>query len=325
MAHKVKFSDLFENKETHREILKYGLLFLVALELIVFLWADFQAGTHATIGVYDAKGNKIYETRGKVMTTYEREIFQHSYGPLSNYRVQMETREVPFPFRAWLAVAVGVPIGVVLLLNYLIKAYLIFLGGEEEKTTEDETAEGSVGKLKPWFEWRKLTIYPLGFLVVVGLILLWMLPNFMVDVTRGVASFVLEFKWFFLGVVVFFALLLVWVIYLRYKMSQKMMDHQVDLEKFRVEKKLLAEHGLLALPEGQNAQMVNPQNRIETGRTGQDDAQQGTSSEDITDATITDADNDGNSRQESRNPGQSEAEDTIATSGWASRLLKRQQ
>ena len=58
-----------------------------------------------------------------------------------------------------------------------------------------------------------------------------------------------KYKWFFLGVFVFLASLFVWIIYLKYKISERMMDRQLDLEKFRVEKQLLLEQdNRLALP-----------------------------------------------------------------------------
>jgi hypothetical protein len=39
-----------------------------------------------------------------------------------------------------------------------------------------------------------------------------------------------------------------WVVYLRYKLSQKMIENQLDLEKFRVERQLLEEEQRPLLP-----------------------------------------------------------------------------
>lgn len=243
MTQKIQFSDLFQDKEIHRTILKAGLWFLLMMELVIFLWAAFHSGVKSTVAVYDANNNKIYQTEGAVMTTYERRIFESSYGPLSNYRIKVESKSVPFPFRAWLAVAVGAPIGVVLLLNYLVKAYLTFLGGEEpDKRSETETQNGPLaGQGHPWFALRRLSIFSLGLLVVICLGLIWLVPDFMAAIARQILAFILQFKWFFLGLTVFAASLVVWIIYLRYKIQGKMMEHQVDLEKFRVEKQLLLE------------------------------------------------------------------------------------
>ena len=80
---------------------------------------------------------------------------------------------------------------------------------------------------------------------------LWLVPNFVADIARGFLSLVLRFKWFFLGVTVFFGSLLVWIIYLRYKIAQKMMDRQEEVEKFRVERQLqLEQESRKALPGG---------------------------------------------------------------------------
>jgi hypothetical protein len=269
MTQKIQFSDLFEDKEIHRTILKAGLWFLLMLELVIFLWAAFHSGVKSTVAVYDANNNKIYQTEGAVMTTYERRIFESSYGPLSNYQIKVESRSVPFPFRAWLAVAVGAPIGVVLLLNYLVRAYLTFLGGEEpEKSSESETQNGPLGGqgLHPRFALRRLSVFSLGMLVVVCLSLIWLVPDFMAAVARVILAFVLQFKWFFLGLTVFAASLVVWIIYLRYKIQGKMMEHQVDLEKFRVEKQLLLEsnHRMSLL----GAPAASPETRLRSGNSG---------------------------------------------------------
>ena len=79
---------------------------------------------------------------------------------------------------------------------------------------------------------------------------IWLVPNYVADIARSALSLIIQYKWFFLGVFVFFASLFVWIIYLKYKISEKMMDRQMDLEKFKIEKRLLLEQETrLALPD----------------------------------------------------------------------------
>ena len=57
----------------------------------------------------------------------------------------------------------------------------------------------------------------------------------------GSMTAIREYKWFFLGTAIFLALLITWIIYLRYKLSRQMLENQLDLEKFRVERQLLVQ------------------------------------------------------------------------------------
>ncbi|MEJ2731448.1 MAG: hypothetical protein P8185_23555 [Deltaproteobacteria bacterium] len=248
---KLKLSDIFDDKESHKTILKIGIVMVLSIELIIYLVANFRSGTHSYLEIFDSKGNKVYETKGNVLTTYEKLIFQNTYGPLSNYRIRVVNRNIPFPFRAWLAVAVGVPIGFMLLLTYLVRAYLSFVaGGEEQNTNDLESLNEDGGRFRHLFSWRRLSLFHFGFFVLVCVLTIWLVPNYVAEIARGAISLIVKYKWFFSGVFVFLASLLVWIIYLKYKISERMMDRRMDLEKFKVEKQLLLEkERRLALPD----------------------------------------------------------------------------
>jgi hypothetical protein len=250
MTQKLRFSDIFEDKESHKTILKIGIMLLLSMEMIIYLVANSHSGSEPWVNIYDSKGQRIYEAEGNVLTPYEKLVFQETYGPLNNYQVRIETRSTPFPFRAWLAVAVGAPIGFMLLLTYLVRAYLSFVEGEQEEDTNNfEFLKDNSGKFRPWSNWQRLSLFHFGFLILVGVLSFWLVPDFVADITSRAISLIAKYKWFFLGVFVFSASLLIWVIYLKYKIAERMMDRQMDLEKFRVEKQLLLEqNSRLALP-----------------------------------------------------------------------------
>jgi hypothetical protein len=146
---------------------------------------------------------------------------------------------------------VGAPIGFMLLIIYLVRTYLSFVnGGEDENEDDSASLDDNGRRFGQWFKWRRLSLFHFGLFVLVCVLSLWLVPDFVAELTRGAISLVAKYKWFFLGVIVFVASLLVWVIYLKYKISEKMMDRQMDLEKFRVEKQLLLERETrLALPD----------------------------------------------------------------------------
>jgi hypothetical protein len=250
MADKLKLSDIFDDRESHKTILKIGIVMFLLMELIIYLVANAHSGTKSWVEVYNSKGDMVYETQGNVLTTYEKLVFQNTYGPLSNYNVKVVTRTSAFPFRAWLAVAVGAPIGFMLLLTYLVRAYLLFVSGAEEETAHEQASlEDRSDRFGRLFQWRRLSLFHLGFFIVICVLALWLIPDYVAEIARGALGLVLQYKWFFLGVFVFISSLFVWIIYLKYKISQKMMDRQMDLEKFKIEKQLLLEQeSRLALP-----------------------------------------------------------------------------
>jgi hypothetical protein len=242
MLKRAQLVDLFEGNRHQKIILTVSVLVILVLELVIYLTAASQAGQRSYVIVSDFEGKKVYETSGAALTSYEKLVFENTFGPLQNYQIHINTESRPFPFRAWLAAAVGIPVGLILLLAFLVKAFLSLLYGEERM--KEEIALNSDGKSRfgSLFQlFGRVSIFHIGFLAAVTVVLLWVVPNFLGDLAKVSFSMIREFKWFFLGAGVFLALIIMWVIYLRYKLSKRMLDNQLDLEKFRVEKQLLVE------------------------------------------------------------------------------------
>jgi len=241
MSQQVRLLDVFEGKRYQKIVLAVSVVAFLFLELLIYLAAAGQAGQKSTIIVTDTNGTKVYETAGTTLTSYERLVFENTFGPLQNYRIQLETESVPFPFRAWVSAAVGIPIGLVLLVSFLVRVYLSLLYGEEKEESEESLGEAETrnrfGALYSSF--RRFSVFHAGFMALVAVLLFWIVPNFLQDFTKVSVAAIKEYKWFFMGIAVFMAILITWVIYLRYRISKQMLDNQLDLEKFRVEKQLL--------------------------------------------------------------------------------------
>lgn len=240
MSEKLRLLNLFEGKRYQKIILTVSVIAFLVLELLIYLGAASQAGLKSRVIVTDRNGAIKYETPGTSMTSYEKMTFENTFGPLENFHVQIQSETLPFPFRAWVSAAVGIPIGLVLLVSFVVKVYLNLLYGEEKterQPAEEETKTSRFGSLFHVF--NGFSIFHLGFFLVVGVLLLWMVPNFLGDFARISIVTIREFKWYFLGASVFIAFLVTWVIFLRYKLSKKMLENQLDLEKFRVEKQML--------------------------------------------------------------------------------------
>ncbi|MCJ7541902.1 MAG: hypothetical protein MUO88_19815, partial [Desulfobacterales bacterium] len=84
------------------------VLFLV--ELQIFALTAMKSGRKSWLQVMDAKGSVIHETDGKNLSEFNKYYFEKTFGPFEQYQVKLVTKDLPFPFRAWFASAVGIPV-----------------------------------------------------------------------------------------------------------------------------------------------------------------------------------------------------------------------
>jgi hypothetical protein len=240
MAQKARLLDLFEGRRNQKTILTISVLIVLVLEVLIYLAAASQSGQKSRVLVLDDTGAKVYETPGTALTSYEKLAFENTFGPLKNYRIQVQTESLPFPFRAWSSAAVGIPMGLILLVAFLVRCYLSLVYGDESDSDQASKAEAVYGRFGSVVNlFRGVSIFHIGFLIVIAVLLFWIVPNFLGDFARVSVNIVREFKWFFVGAAAFLAIILLWIIYLRYKISREMLKNQTDLEKYRLEIQLL--------------------------------------------------------------------------------------
>jgi len=243
MSQREHLLGIFEGKRNQKIVLAASVFLFLVLELLIYLAAASQGGQKSRVIINDSNGGKVYETQGAVLTSYEKLVFENNFGPLNKYQLRVETESLAFPFRAWLSSAVGIPVGLILLVAFIVRAYLSLLYGD--KTDKDKEAEAAVaekntvGSLFHFF--RNISIFHIGFLTILAVLILWMIPNFVQDFAHLSMTAIREFRWFFAGTALFLAALVVWIVYLRYQLSKQMLENQFNLEKFRVETQLLLE------------------------------------------------------------------------------------
>jgi hypothetical protein len=258
MSQREHLLGVFEGKRHQKIVLMASVFLFLVLELLIYLAAASQAGQKSRIIITDASGAKVYETAGAVLTSYEKLVFENNFGPLNHYQLRVETESLPFPFRAWLSSAVGIPVGLILLVAFIVRAYLSLLYGDKTDQDKEPAAAAEKNALGSIFHFfRNISIFHIGFLTILAVLILWMVPNFVHDFAKLSITAIQEFRWFFVGAAVFLALLVVWIIYLRYKLSKQMLDNQFNIDKFRVETQLLLESKapqLLSNPVSENTE-----------------------------------------------------------------------
>jgi hypothetical protein len=240
MAQRPRLLDVFEGKSNQKIILTASVLIVLALEILIYLAAASQSGQQSRVVITDGNGVKKYEAPGTALTSYEKLNFENNFGPLKDYRIQIHTEHLPFPFRAWSSAAVGIPIGLILIVAFVVRCYLALVYGEAQPGKGDGTGDMEIGRFGVMASlFQRVSVFQFGFLVLIGVLLFWIVPNFLGDFARVSISAIREFKWFFAGAALFLAGLILWVIHLRYKLSREMLKNQGELDKYRLQIRLL--------------------------------------------------------------------------------------
>jgi len=249
---KSRLIDIIEASPHQKAILMTAVVVLLLLELVICIAAVNQTGSKSVIVIADMAGKVLYEAEGQVLSGYDKQAFEKTFGPVERYQVSVRMDRRPFPFRAWLAAAIGIPIGLILLVSYLVRVYMALMYGEdpEEPTaTQEAGGHGGLVRVLAYFRsMQRFSVFSLGFLVVVAVLVLWMVPNAIGQLAVIGIQAVREFKWFFLGAAVFLALVVLWIIYLRYRLSKTYMENQLQLEKFRMQQQLAGPAASVEIP-----------------------------------------------------------------------------
>ena len=208
--------------------------FLIELEILVM--ASMKSGRQSWLKVVDDGGQIIYEVKGSTLTNFNKYYFENTFGPLDQYQVKLYTKEIPFPFRAWLSASVGIPVGLILLLAFVLKAAKALLQdheGGDQPEEEGKTPRGRGEYLL--FRMGRLNIFIIGFLLISAVLLYWIVPNMLTFLAKaGIETFE-HYKYFFMTVLAALFLLFAWFMYMKYQLARKSMDAQTEIRKFELQ------------------------------------------------------------------------------------------
>jgi len=207
-------------------------LFLIELE--IFAVAILKSGHKSMLVVIDKNEKVIYEADGRSLTEFNKYYFEKNFGPLENYEVKLERKEIPFPFRAWFSAAVGVPVGIVLLVAFIFRAVITLLGDDTSQKSdtpiENETKfEGFIRRVSD------MNIFMIGSIAFLAILAYWVVPNVIAYIGVVSADVIFRFKWFFLTAAILLFILFFWFIYLRYLLAKKTIESKAEVEKHRLQ------------------------------------------------------------------------------------------
>ncbi len=228
---------LKENKKLFI-IMAIGLLLI---ELEIFAFAAIKSGTETWLQVIDKEGNVIHETDGGNLSDFNKYYFEKTFGPLSQYKVKHVKKDIPFPFRAWFVAAVGIPIGMMLLFGFVVRAYVSLFYGEARSKDEtdasqkDKHSDEETRLEKILNRISRHNIFIIGGIILMGLFVYWVIPNLITDIGKLGIDTIIRFKWFFLGAFTLFSIIIIWLLYLRYLLAKKSIESRTEIDKHRIQ------------------------------------------------------------------------------------------
>jgi len=223
--------------QAHRTLLILLAVGLFLVELEIFALAAVKSGRKSRLQVMDLRGNVIHETDGNHLSDFNKHYFEKTFGPFNQYHVKLVTTEHPFPFRAWFAAAVGIPVGIILLFAFALKSYLaLFHPQEVPRDAADEARSRYGGRLeKVLFLMGRFNIFAIGCVVFAAAFAYWVIPNGIAYLGRTGFELLARHKEVVLAAAGSALGLIVWIIYLRYRLAQKAIDSRMEIDKHRLE------------------------------------------------------------------------------------------
>lgn len=236
----MKSSQITRHIQENKTLFTIIVVGLFLLELEIFALAAMTAGKQSFLQVLDTQGNVIHQSSGKNLSDFKKEQFERIFGPVANYTMRLHNQETPFPFRAWFVAAICVPIGAMMLFGFIVKAYLVLFYKEAvDNATHHHQPPGSEGNPENKLDSTlnrisRMNIFNIGFLIFVGVVSYWIVPNALTFLGHLGIEFFTRFKWVYIGMVVIVVCVVIWIIYLRYKLAKKSIESQTEIQKHRL-------------------------------------------------------------------------------------------
>lgn len=251
------WSDLMRD---HKILLITIVVGFFLIEIEIFAVAVMKSGRQSWMNIIDDSGAIIYQVKGSTLTNFNKYYFENTFGSIDDYQVKLVSEDVPFPFRAWFAAAIGIPVGLILMLAFILKAVISFLYGKKGGTIDDEPKESAAGgvvegdghtsdkaDMKAHMKFgaaaglggvldqlSRLNIFIIGFLVMAGVMLYLVIPNMLTFLAKAGIETLVNFKWFFIALFAAIFLLFAWFMYMKYQLAKKSMDAQTEIRKYEI-------------------------------------------------------------------------------------------
>lgn len=233
-------------------ILRLITLSVVVLELFIFaatLIYQLDDKNHTETAITEEMA-KLYIDHPEKLKPNERISVSTRNSMYNNQKIYLllsdETVEHPFPWKGWILLSIGAPIGLFFLVTLITKAY--FQAIEPDFKEDQDNANQWIGALN---RLSKINVIWFMLLLVCALFLIWYIPEVVKFAGSITTAWLAKFWWIptLLFSIVFMTI--VWWIYLQYRLKVKVMH--MEMEKFKLLQ--YEEKKALLLPENTAGQI----------------------------------------------------------------------
>lgn len=233
---------------SHQRNILIVAAFVIFIEFIVFVSAASHSGKKNFLQITDQTGQIIYEINGEHLSEFDKYYFENTFGPLDKFGKKLVSREVEFPFRAYFSAAAGLPLFLILLIAFAVKAYGSIFNQTEQPGDMQEsiTPEGSPRYIELI---KNLNIFVMGFILLLAVFLYWVIPNLFSYITKSSIDFIINYKWFFLGLTLFTGGMVIWIIYLKYLLAKKGLEIQKEITLKQIELGMTEKNKLMTVKD----------------------------------------------------------------------------
>lgn len=229
-------SDIISTIKEYRTLFIIIMVGLFLIELEIFAMAAMKSGRKSMLQISDPKGNVVLLTEGASLSQIDKTAFERTFGSLEQHRVHVFSEDRPFPFRAWFVAAVGIPVGMMLLFAFVIKAWAALFGEKQPDHAAEANGPGDASGLQRFMHVvSRFNIFIIGVLVFMAALAYWILPNFILFAGQVGVETIARYKWVALAAAVVFVGSVLWIIYLRYLLAKKTIESHKEMEKYRLQ------------------------------------------------------------------------------------------
>jgi hypothetical protein len=221
------------NQKDRDGILKLIAISICILELLITLFTltyqqDVVKRTETPINQEMAQVYIDHPERLKPDERLALNTYTGSRNPQTYLLVKEVEEVIPFPWKAWILISVGAPIGIAFLVLLISRAYF-----QAVEPGESEAAGASGKFVSALNRLSQINIIWFMLLSIIVIFMFWYIPE-LVKYTGGLAmTWLIQYWWipatvFFVGVLIF----LFWM-YLHYRLKVKAMNMEMELAKFK--------------------------------------------------------------------------------------------
>ena len=240
---------------------------LFLLELEIFAIAAMKSGRESILEIRDTSGNLIHVADGDQLSSFDKYSFEETFGPMDQYQTNLITRDRPFPFRAWFAAAIGLPVGAMLLFGFIIQACRALFYDEPGRHSSDADTSKPQNRLERILaRISRLNIFVLGALIFLAIAAYWIVPNVITYVGKASLENIVKYKWVFIPIAFALMAMVAWIVYLRYLLAKRSIEAQTELQKYQLQLEMgLAADPKKQLPAGEKTTvaLASPDNWVE--------------------------------------------------------------